>query len=328
VWSCTPTAALAAGAVTLSATQADGTGDPSSASNTVTVTIPSAPTVALTLDPAAPTLGQPVTLTATTSSDVPDGTVVTFLDGTTALGTGTVTSGVATYEVTAGFTVGDHSLTASVPATVATLAAVSPPVDVMISKTASTIALKLSASSVAYGHAVTGSITVGGASGGTAAVTYGSVKATVQISAAGTGKFTIPAGQTVGKYTVSAKYNGTATVAASSTVTAPLSIVQAATGTTLTLSKPTAKHSSSELVTVRVSGHSGGLYPSGTVTVKVGKGTTVTTKTAAITQADKGVVTFSVTLPKPTGTGQAYAVFNGDKDFLVSTSAKVSIHLT
>ncbi len=43
-------------------------------------------------------VNQPVTLTATVSSNrpVPDGEVVTFSNGTTKLGTGTTTNGVAT----------------------------------------------------------------------------------------------------------------------------------------------------------------------------------------------------------------------------------------
>ena len=142
-WSC-KTAALPAGTNTLTATQADGTGDPSAPSNAVTVQVPATATVVLSLNPTAPTALQPVTLGATTTN-VPDGTTVTFADHGTTLGTRTVSSNSASLLLTHGLSAGSHSLTASVAATTTSLAATSPAKAVSVSKTASTISMHLSA---------------------------------------------------------------------------------------------------------------------------------------------------------------------------------------
>ena len=73
---------------------------------------PATPVIALasSMNPAA--VAQPVTFTATVSSSVgtPTGTV-TFWDGTTQLGAGTLASGVATY-ATSALPVGAHAITA------------------------------------------------------------------------------------------------------------------------------------------------------------------------------------------------------------------------
>jgi hypothetical protein len=71
-------------------------------------------TTTLTLSPTAPTAGQSVTFSATvaptTGSGSPTGTV-TFLDGSTTLGTGTLASGTASF--TGSLAAGSHSITAS-----------------------------------------------------------------------------------------------------------------------------------------------------------------------------------------------------------------------
>jgi hypothetical protein len=71
-------------------------------------------TTTLALSPAAPTAGQSVTFTATVApssgSGTPTGTV-TFLDGATTLGTGSLASGTASF--TGSLTAGMHSITAS-----------------------------------------------------------------------------------------------------------------------------------------------------------------------------------------------------------------------
>src|SRR5262249_40085394 len=75
-------------------------------------------TTALTASTAAPVFGQPVTFTATVSAvapgiGTPTGTV-TFMDGASTLGTGTLASGVATLTTTAtnNLGLGGHSIPA------------------------------------------------------------------------------------------------------------------------------------------------------------------------------------------------------------------------
>ncbi len=82
---------------------------------TMTVAPPASSTTTLKASAASVTAGTSVTFTATVagasgSSGTPSGTV-TFLDGTTTLGTGTLSSGVATYAATA-LATGSHSITA------------------------------------------------------------------------------------------------------------------------------------------------------------------------------------------------------------------------
>ena len=70
-------------------------------------------TTTVTFSPSSPVFGQSVTLTATvapTTSGTPTGTVQ-FLNGTTLLGTGTLSDGVATYNATS-LALGDNSITA------------------------------------------------------------------------------------------------------------------------------------------------------------------------------------------------------------------------
>jgi len=77
-----------------------------------TLTIAQAtPTVALTSSANPSAYGSPVTFTATVSPSAAAGTV-TFLDGSTTSGTGTISGGVATYSTSA-LTAGSHSITAS-----------------------------------------------------------------------------------------------------------------------------------------------------------------------------------------------------------------------
>jgi hypothetical protein len=323
-WSCTA-GTQPAGPVTLTAMQADQTGDPSAPSNSVTVTIPATTSVALTVDPAAPDPGQPVTLTATTSGGVPDGTMITFLDGATTLGASQVSAAVATLPLPAGFAVGDHPLTASVPATDTTLAALSPVVDVVVSNSVSTIALDLAKSIVHYGHAVSGTITVGGATEGTATLRYGSTQQSVPIDSSGVGSFTLPATLSVGTHTIRASYDGTDTVPPSGTAKAVLTVTKASSRTTLTLSKTIAKHGSTVRASVTVGGHADGAYPTGAIQIVVSSHGTKHTTTAHLHASDSGALTVPFTVPNHTGQAHVVAEYAGDEHFAASKSGRQTL---
>jgi hypothetical protein len=319
-WSCT-TSTLPAGQQTLTATQADQTNDPSLASNAVTITVPATASVALSLEPAAPTPHEAVTLTATTTN-VPDGTTVTFADNGTTLGTGTVSANSATLSLPGGFAVGDHPLTASVPATDTSLAATSPLVDVVVSKTASTIALQLDDASVVYGHAATGSVSVGGANSGTATVTVGSRHVSVPIDGSGAGSFRLPASLVAGEHTVIAVYGGTDDVAASGPASATLTVTRAPTTTKLTLARSTVRHGKSLTVTVQLGGHAAARWPSGAIIVSVSVGNRTTTKQVLIGQAAHGRRTLTVAVPNKTGAGTVIATYPGNANFVSSHASK------
>jgi hypothetical protein len=272
------------------------------------------------LDPAAPKLDQAVTLTASATT-VPDGTTVTFLDGAATLGTGAMSSGTATLTLPAGLGAGQHELTASVPATPTTLAAVSPGVDLTIAKAATTIALTLSASRVGYGHRVTGSITVGDASGGTATVSYASRHRSVTIGADGSATFRLPATLPVGRHTVRATYDGTATAAASDQARAVLTVSKDPTRLRLAAATPSLPEGSSEVVAVHVIGHVRTRYPSGRITVTAVVAGKRTSKTVRLDRSDDGRVRLSIRLPRRSGVVRLRAAYHGDRVFAASKSA-------
>jgi len=122
-------------------------------------------TTTLTLSPTAPTPGQSVTFTATlaptTGSGSPTGTV-TFLDGTTAIGTGSLAAGVATFS-TASLSVGTHNIIAAYGGDTANAASSSSPVVVTITAAPAgdfSIALSPATGSVSPGASATSTITI------------------------------------------------------------------------------------------------------------------------------------------------------------------------
>ena len=89
-------------------------GTSTSPATPVTVSVASA-SVSVSASPAVPLVGQPTTLTATVAAiapgaGTPTGTV-DFMDGSTSLGDGTLSAGVASFE-TSTLSIGDHSITA------------------------------------------------------------------------------------------------------------------------------------------------------------------------------------------------------------------------
>ncbi|SPF35519.1 exported hypothetical protein [Candidatus Sulfopaludibacter sp. SbA4] len=102
---------LALGSHALEATYPGG-GNYTESYNSVDQTVNQAPTTtSLQAAPSSSTLGQTVTLTATVSPSTASGTV-TFLDGSTNLGTAPVSAGTANFS-TSTLAIGNHSLTAS-----------------------------------------------------------------------------------------------------------------------------------------------------------------------------------------------------------------------
>lgn len=282
---------------------------------------------ALTLDPAAPKIGQSVTLKAAVTGGV-DGTTVTFSDGTAALGTAKLSGGTAALKVQAGFKAGTHAFTAALAATPTTDASVSDTVQLVLTKGQSSIAMALSAKSASYGHAVSGVFSVAGASGGTVTVNYGTGKLSAKLGASGAGKFTLPATLSVGAHTVSVRYDGSDSVDPSGTASQKLTVAKAKSTVTLTLSKSKLAHGKSETVKVTVGGHSGGAYPTGTVTVTAKVGGATTTHKVTLKAGAKGKLSFSITLPKKKGTASVTAAYAGDANFKAATSAHKQVKLT
>ena len=161
-------------------------------------------TVTLTAAPNPAYVGQAVTLTAAAAASggaVPAGTV-TFLDGTTVLGTGTLdATGHATF-TTSGLAVGTHALTASYAGNDGFAAAVSGPVQEVINPSGFTVALNPAALSLKSGTDGTATVqlgTIGNFSGpvqlvvgaGPAYATASLSASTVMLTSGGTGASTL-----------------------------------------------------------------------------------------------------------------------------------------
>jgi hypothetical protein len=146
------TSSLAAGTYTVVGTYSADSVYDASASSPVTVTINTGVKATVTLSvPASAGAGSSVTMTAMVSgsSGTPTGTV-SFYDGTTELGTGALSSGMATYK-TSSLAVGAHTITAQYSgdsnfgaavsaAQTVTITAASPDFSIAASPTSATIA--------------------------------------------------------------------------------------------------------------------------------------------------------------------------------------------
>jgi hypothetical protein len=186
---------------------------------------PIATATVLTAAPGSSTYGQSVTLMATISpfslgGFATDGDTVTFLNGATAIGTGTLTGGVATLTLTT-LPAGTDSLTAVYAGDANFLTSTSPALSYSVTAVigASTITLALSSSSVSSGTVVTLTAAVSNGS----PVTMGTVNfcnfaetclnspglmGTAQLTSAGTATYSfIPA---IGSHIYYAVFQGTA----------------------------------------------------------------------------------------------------------------------
>lgn len=246
-------------------------------------------TTALAIAPEAPVLRQPVTLTATVTGGQTGGTV-TFLDGTTVLGTAPTTEGVAALAVPAGFGAGAHTLSATFAETPVTTASTSAPVSFTLAKAAPTAVLTLgSASSVFGSSAVTAGVVVGGAvGGGDVELTYGSTSVTLPLDATGRASYTLPATLAAGAYTVGARYLGSADAEPSAVASAAYVVAPKAT-TTATRAPGSVKAGRKATVTVTVGGAVAGVPATGTVTVTVTGGVSLT-RTVTLPASGKVVV--------------------------------------
>lgn len=274
-------------------------------------------TTALALSPAAPKIGQALTLTATvTGVDVAG--QVEFLDGSTVLGTATVDAGTATLTLPRGLKAGAHSLGARFVRTATAQASSAAPVALTLNRDGSSSTLRLSRSTSVFGTAVTGTVTVSGAKAGSVTVTAGRTKVTAPVNASGTARFTLPRTLAVGSYKVAVRYSGSDTTEPSS-VTSALKVTKKATSASVSASSR-AKRGRSFTVTARVGGKVAGVSPTGTVKVYVkapgARGYKVV-KTVRVSSTGK--ITAKVKASKR-GKLAVKVVYSGDARYGASTS--------
>jgi hypothetical protein len=267
--------------------------------------------VSLTSSANPSTLGQSVTFTATVTGASPTGTV-TFKDGATTLGTGTVNgSGQATF-TTASLAAGSHAITAAYGGDTNNTPGTSPVLTQVVNQAGSSVSLTSSANPSTFGQSVTFTATVTGASP-TGTVTFNDGATTLgtgTVNGSGQATFTTSS-LAAGSHSITATYGGDINNTPGTSPVLTQVVNQATTTTTLASSKNPS--SAGEAVTFTATASSGGT-PAGTVTFRDG-GTVIGTGTLS-----GGVATFT-TSSLSVGSHAITANYNGDANNAASTSA-------
>ena len=336
------TTTLAQGAHSITATYGGDTNFNASASAVLNqvVNVPTKITTTITLASSVnpSQVGQSVTFTATVAADSgtakPTGTV-TFKDGTTPIGMGTLTNGVATF-TTSSLSAGTHPITATyggsanfnVSASAALSQVVNAPSKI---NTTTTVTSSLNPSQFGQSVTFTAIVTpatltpatvprVTGTPTGTVTFKDGATTlGTGTLNAQGVATFTTSS-LSVGTHPITAVYGGDANFNASAAA-ALNQVVSAAnkinTTTTLTSSLNPSQVGQSVTFTARVTPAGGSTAPTGTVTFKDGA-TTLGTGTL-----NAGVATFA-TSTLSVGTHPITAVYGGDSSRNGSSSAALN----
>ena len=271
--------------------------------------------------------GQSVTFTTTVSAVSPGaGTAtgtVSFFDGATLLGTGTLSSGSATLSI-ASLAVGSNSITAVYNADANFLTSTSSAVTQTVNQASTTTTLTSSTNPSVFGQSVTFTATVSAVSpgAGTATGTVSFFDGTTLLGngnlSAGTTTLSI-ASLAVGSNSITAVYNADTNFLTSTSSAVSQVVNQSSTTTALTSSTNPSVFGQSVTFTATVSAVSPGAgTATGTVsffdgTTLLGTGTLSAGTTTLSTSSLSGGNTFSIT-----------AVYAGDSSFMASTSSAVN----
>jgi hypothetical protein len=259
-------------------------------------------------------INQSVTFTASISSTdgVPDNATVTFFDGATAIGTTTSTSGLATFSTSA-LAARTHTIKATYAGDT-TYATSTGSVSQVVSLYPTTTAVTATPNAISFGQTVqlTATVTSTAPGGPTGTVRFaagttalGSAPLSGTTATLSTAK--IPAGTTV----ITATYVSDG-VSATSSGTAPISVAQATTTTSLVSSLNPANAGQSVKFTATVSSPTA--IPTGSVTFMDG---TTTLATATLSGGKASYTTTALT----SGTHNITVVYGGTTNIVGSTSA-------
>jgi hypothetical protein len=327
------TAALSAGSHLITAVYSGDSNFSGSTSNVVTQVVNAASkasTTALVSSLNPSTSGQSVTFTATVTgpsgnTTAPTGSV-SFMDGTTSLGSGALNgSGIATY-TTATLSVGSHSITAVYGGDTNFTGSTSNVVSQVVNaaKAASTTTVTSSASPSTAGQSVTFTATVAGPSGSTTVPT-GAVNfldgtttlATATLNPAGvaiysTGSLTTGAHSITAVYAGDSNFNGSTSNILAQVVNPAAKFTST---TTVTSSPNPSGQGQSVTFTANVAGPTGNTtVPTGTITFMDGTTSLGTGSLNASAQATYSTSSLSI------GSHSITAVYGGDTNFAGSTS--------
>jgi hypothetical protein len=315
--------AHAAGTVDIVVTSPNGSSAVSAADQFSFLRVASTATVTSSVNPS--TYGQAVTFTATVSATGPTPTgTVTFLDGTTALGSASLNaSGQATF-ATSALLAGSHSITVIYGGDGNFSSSTSAAVAQTVNKTATTTTLSSSASPSVYGQAVTLTATVSPVApgGGTATgiVTFydGSTNiGTGVLNASGQATLTIST-LSVASHNLTATYAGDANCTSSSSGTLSQTVNRASSSVAVVSSANPAVVGQTVTFTATVSpvAPSTGT-PTGSVIFKDGSTTLATVNLTG------GSASYS-TAALAKGSHSITVVYSGDSNFITSTSSALS----
>ena len=293
-----------------------------STSSSVTQTVNQASTtttVVSSLNPA--TFGQAVVLTATVQPSAGGTTTgsVTFLDGTTSLGTVTVSSNMAQLSLCS-LSVGSHSITAKYSGDGNFTSNTSSAVTQTVNQATTTTTVASNLNPATFGQVVAFTATLqssgGGAPTGTVTFLDGTTSlgvATVSSNAAQLSLSTL----SPGSHTITAKYSGDGNFTASTSSAVTQTVNQATTTTTVASNLNPATFDQSVTFTVTVQPSVSGT-PTGTVTLLDG-----TTSLGTSSLPSGGTAQFTVG-GWSAGSHSITAVYSGDANFTASTSAPLS----
>ena len=268
---------------------------------------PASSSVALSSSANPSVYGSAVILTATVTPSVATGTV-TFKDGSTTLGTGTISSGIATYSTSA-LAVKSHSITAAYGGDTNDTASTSSILTQTVIKTTTTVTLTSSVNPVAFGSSTTFTVTITPATAtGTVTFLDGTTTLGTGTISNGTANYSTSA-LALGSHSITASYGGDANDSGSISATLTQTVDQASPTVTLTSSANPSTYGASVKFTAAVSPTN----VTGTVTFMDGS-TTLGTGTISTGKAAYSTSTLAV------GTHSVTAVYGGDSNHSSSTS--------
>jgi MYXO-CTERM domain-containing protein len=320
------TSGLALGTHGITAAYAgDARFDAATSASLAQVVAPDATTATLASSSNPSTFGTSVTFTATVvaagASPVPTGTV-SFNEGATVLGTGTLSgAGVATF-ATAALAGGTHTITAVYAGDANHTGGSSAGLVQVVTAAASTTALVPAPNPSVFGQAVTLTATVSSAASGTATgtVTFTDGASTLGTATLAAGVATLTtATLAVGSHPIAAAYGGDPSFAASTTTAVSQVVGKASTAVLVSSSSNPSLLGATVTFTATVTATAPGAgTASGTVTFKdgavtIGTGTVNGAGVAAYTSGSLAAGAHSIT-----------AEYGGDGSFLASTSAALA----
>ena len=293
------------GTYVVSGTESDSSGDSGAWSFTLSV-IPSLTTTGISSSVNPTTSPQSTTFTATVTGATPTGSV-SFMDGTTLLGTRATTAGVATF-ATGALTVGSHSVTAVYSGDADNSASMSSVLTQLV-KSSTTTALTSSVNPSSLDQSVTFTATVGGATPtGTVSFMDGATTLATNTTTSGVASYSTGA-LAIGSHSITAVYSGDVDNVTSTSSALTQVVNPATTGTVLSSSQDPSIVAESTTFAATVTG----ISPTGSVSFM--DGSTV----LAVRTTTSGVASYS-TGGLAVGSHAITAVYSGDADNATSTS--------